>query len=1298
MKTIYKRLIGIFCVLTLVSSYVPISYADNDYTGVHKDYTNCYGSENLCEYHNRGTNDRLNYDCLVDDCSSFGVAETGYPVKSTNYTIIDSDLDTEGIDRIVVRKIGNGGGIDCDGIASDRHAVIVPNDPIGGIGVGKGRVYFQYRVKHSDYYHDLIAGYSPGKEVDSVKYGYNITINNSRDARLGNHIHYPARITNANVNNTPDYVDPLDETQDTSWLFKLVGGLSNSVSVYDTHTQQDNQDPIYRPFSAGQYVPDGERTPNLDNYPDNCYTASIHDFPSNSGIGDTLDTNLFKDENLNWVATYHGDPNYYAYRHSNNYYHGAHEFYIKFPATLKRRGYKFNTIYSTSGKTNNIAFDTANTGQTHLGPTLTDTSVDFIIDTNACGITDFGKTNLFERSVIRPTIVPIEYTQIYKRGNTNSNEGNKQENCYFDGSYNYKPENTFTGRSYKVTADANGGKFSDNKTKIEETGNLKFKDWSQENAKGDFIGTRVAGLGYTKLTSTDGAKLDVTANWKSAEYTAPTPTREGYEFDGWERTDSSDDVTVDEDEGKVTVKPSTENCNVVLKAKWKPMYNEVYVLTIPDECSTKKDITGAGKELNTKSSNKTSNKNEARKWVNPTNYKQGSAQKLWNARADKGTGANKADKWVVPGYHFNPYDTDSAKMAGNWCNRDPLVKPRDSVGKFGANYTASGLNNSDDDKRKVTSWTDDKDDNDKTVVKVTGSGPLEVWFYTTVAANSYKITYKKNQPENNFDFQVEGKVDDQTAKFDRWLFLRDGGYSCVGYELVGWSAVPGTYEEQIESGKAILVDDYDCPESISDAKKKNMDLGLYVRNIGGWTSKYDSDTGKYVSTDDVTLYAMWKPLHYKVIYTKGTPTTAKGSDVFADSHSSVYGSTTTAEKYYPEWNKKSNLFNNTPQLKNTEVENKTPHFTNEGYYIDYWTVTDIKGTREKSYDTTGKKYKTGTGYTSDNKSTSATKTFLNLCAPKKDDCVVTLEAHWAPLRYRVQYNNDTTVPIETTTNPVDRGYKFSTSALKTKYREYGKTYSIDAYSPTRSNRYGASRFLGYCFGEGDISKTPTYVVQGKSPLFYTLLKEMKKNYTATDWKGKTIRLDATFNITGGYDTTMTLSPITVDKSECHDTVKTNKGLSYKDYYKYIQNGAIQFFNLYAVWDDCPGIEPIDTEQLREDTILDYSASTEGYGRLTRSGSDLEYKILMLKANKDSIWDREDDVSMFTKDNALKEHYYLANFDALKMSEADNVHSYELRYTLVDGNGNTYSTSRKIFSGKFYDIMVHGQGDVVQFNH
>lgn len=445
------------------------------------------------------------------------------------------------------------------------------------------------------------------------------------------------------------------------------------------------------------------------------------------------------------------------------------------------------------------------------------------------------------------------------------------------------------------------------------------------------------------------------------------------------------------------------------------------------------------------------------------------------------------------------------------------------------------------------------------------------------------------------------------------------------------STVPPNYASQQD--KVIRATAQWQPKTITNFATGTMEgytlKGWYTQPTGG-TKVTSLTINPATSAYTTSLYAQWEGIKYKVIYKAGDG--GSGSDV-----------TETWKFSAPH-----DLYNNVPQLTGA---GGNPHFTKDGYYIDYW-IFSATGDRNTAYDVGNIVTRTGyNGATA--KGIVKTYSHGNLIQPRKNGCVVTLTAHWAPIKYKVQYNNDTTI-VE------GKGYSTSTGTFTTDDFLYGEVYPFANFNPTRSNKFGASTFLGYGYNNGDTTKTIKYYVDGKSLAKYRNMGA-KTSITATDFTG----------------------------------LKTIAGTSQYDYFHWLNPGNIQTFNIYAVWDDCPGITPIDLQwggnTTDANSIITYDKQSNSS---THSAKMSEFFILNNSNNKSTVWDREDPVDTITSN--MKDRYYIDGFAALNIGQQKTYDngtveptSYELKYTVVDSNENKYQVSKKLYVGNLANIMVGG---------
>lgn len=164
------------------------------------------------------------------------------------------------------------------------------------------------------------------------------------------------------------------------------------------------------------------------------------------------------------------------------------------------------------------------------------------------------------------------YKITYKKGNTDVNGNDVEQNVTFNADTTTKPANTFTGRTYNVTY--NQG-YADNRS-WETTvlpsnisnAHLTFKNWSIDGKNV----TKNAGETF-KYTYTENVTM--TAQWNTAEIKLTGVERTGYTFSGWKCNvdgkiyNAGDTYTISEDAAAL---------NVTFTAQWTADTNTKYVV------------------------------------------------------------------------------------------------------------------------------------------------------------------------------------------------------------------------------------------------------------------------------------------------------------------------------------------------------------------------------------------------------------------------------------------------------------------------------------------------------------------------------------------------------------------------------------------------------------------------------------------------------------------------------------------------------------------------------------------------
>jgi len=470
-------------------------------------------------------------------------------------------------------------------------------------------------------------------------------------------------------------------------------------------------------------------------------------------------------------------------------------------------------------------------------------------------------------------------------------------------------------------------------------------------------------------------------------------------------------------------------------------------------------------------------------------------------------------------------------------------------------------------------------------------------------ANTYNIAYNTNIPAN-WKHSCSGNMSNSTHTYDTAGILNVNTYTCPGLTFKGWNT------KSDGSG----IDYYD---------------GQQVLNL-------TSTNGATVN-----LYAQWEPIRYTVVYRSNGGTGDDYSEVWK------YGESHT-------------LFNNTPQLTNTYVAGTEPRFQKQGHFVCCWRIEqgDIIGdTRDSSADVYGD-ITTNTGYDPVTLTTTSKTTTINfdLCLPTKHDSVcVYLDAHWLPIKYKLQYLNDESIPEGDKGSP----YSFAGSNVITEPYNYDSSYELNIPVFSRYNKYGKSTWLGYSTKQGDTSRAPTWGISGITPYESVLNK-----------------------------------PLSIIDAQDFKDVSTTDGVSWYDYFKYLNNSDISIFTIYSVYDDCPGFEPVDIQWgAKASDPASITNKAKIRNESTRSGCQAELDIL--ESLTSYVWDREESTTSITSNKKL--NYYIDNFSQLRIGQLEQISntddfvptSYKLDYVIKDSSNNTYRCSKKLYVGSTYDIKVGG---------
>ncbi len=166
------------------------------------------------------------------------------------------------------------------------------------------------------------------------------------------------------------------------------------------------------------------------------------------------------------------------------------------------------------------------------------------------------------------------YTLTYNKGATNATANNFTETYPYGKSVNIAA-NKFTGRSYNISFDSNGGS-----SVAAIKGSLEFDKWIDSNKT-----SWNPSQNYTVERD-----MTFTAQWKNKTITFSTPSREGYTFTGWYDGNNKID--------SLTIMPADTAYTKKLTAHWQinqyPVIVEHYIMDTNGNYSSKPDKTVKG--------------------------------------------------------------------------------------------------------------------------------------------------------------------------------------------------------------------------------------------------------------------------------------------------------------------------------------------------------------------------------------------------------------------------------------------------------------------------------------------------------------------------------------------------------------------------------------------------------------------------------------------------------------------------------------------------------------------------------
>lgn len=214
----------------------------------------------------------------------------------------------------------------------------------------------------------------------------------------------------------------------------------------------------------------------------------------------------------------------------------------------------------------------------------------------------------------------------------------------------------------------------------------------------------------------------------------------------------------------------------------------------------------------------------------------------------------------------------------------------------------------------------------ESVMNLTTKDAAIVNIYAAWDPIQYRLLY--NAPEvyededNHVLASVEGSMDSEYVDYDNHFILPASGFSCEGYEFKGWkdsngnsiteafnlSSVDGadiniyadlqpvTYTVSFDSNGGVFKEGSTAPETMTMSYSKSYVVSgdAYEKTgyrFAGWALTADGDVkyraGQKIcnlmnTSGSTTLYAVWKPITYKVSFNANAPEGAEADGYMAD--------------------------------------------------------------------------------------------------------------------------------------------------------------------------------------------------------------------------------------------------------------------------------------------------------------------------------------------------------------------------------------------------------------------------------
>jgi uncharacterized repeat protein (TIGR02543 family) len=541
----------------------------------------------------------------------------------------------------------------------------------------------------------------------------------------------------------------------------------------------------------------------------------------------------------------------------------------------------------------------------------------------------------------------------------------------------------------------------------------------------------------------------------------PVPTRTGYIFKGWTRTNTYGTMTSLTSDATYTF-CITDGVTDTITAQWEAITYTVYLHpNRPDS---------------TKRSNDTEKSISAEHNVS---YKTVSGWTLDNSTGiysktftyDSTELETPGTFYSLTGWHF---DNDS-----RWYKAQSSSNDGSASGDY---YTAKCKN-----------------------LTTTNNDTINLYPYWV--RNTYTIKYDSNTGTTNifggtYTTTPTGSTSSTTCYYDTDITLATNGFSRVGYKFIGWSPNPNWGNNQTESTLTGV--------SSWDTKKATIkSLSYYTKLSESTTSsaiyvdgqKFFKQNLKTTNgTDTITLYAIWEPIRYTVTLHNNRPTdTTRGSTDVGD-HSVI----NNKSDGWNGWSLNSTTGNYTKTfIYDTTVLNSPSTF----YSLTGWHLKDYT---EAWYNTQGTNGEASNqAYTFSN----TTETKINLTTT--NGATFNFYPYWVKNSYTITYNsnpksktNENIFGNKYTTDPNEENYSIAATSCKydTNVTITDKQYTREGYifvgwsldKDWGTGQTNLDEWTEYRKTNQDKDNYHSTYDYSNSDLFVSGQKLFKPNFTSTD--------------------------------------------------------------------------------------------------------------------------------------------------------------------------------------------------------